>query len=188
MVAGATGSHARLATTIQRWLASLSTLHRIAARLRCTGCNSLGDVPEVRVSAVRARSGGRDADAGAHCPMFEAHSRSHAIVQTTHPRRSRRKGSSEWAKQLRQPKPLTGDAAKNALMPRARELTRTGRYQRWIDVVLQFGEEEQDTMRAWLSDADKDELGTLSASARRFAIGRPPCCPAGGFDGHGRHV
>ena len=52
-----------------------STLHRIAARLRCTGCNSLGDIPEVRISAVRARSGGRDAGAGAHCPMIETHGR-----------------------------------------------------------------------------------------------------------------
>jgi hypothetical protein len=74
-----------------------------------------------------------------------------------------------------QPKPLVGNAAKNALMPRARDLARTGRFPRWLDVMLQFGEDDQFALRTWLTDADKDELemlhkrkrGVMSASRRR---------------------
>lgn len=93
--------------------------------------------------------------------MFEP-SEPEEVAPTTHPRRRRRKGSPVWAKLRAQPEPLTGRALKNALMPRARELARTGLYPRWIDLVRQFPEWEQDALRAFISDADRDELEMLS--------------------------
>jgi hypothetical protein len=156
-----------------------SSLHRIAAKLRCSRCGCLGNIPEVRITAVSARMGHASRSAGPE-------GTGSGSIATTHPsRRRRRKDYTDGVQRLKAPTPLTGRALKDALMPRAREMARTGRHQRWLDVVLQFESWEQDALRYYLTDKERDELETLASSARRYAVvGLPPCCPVGAGLGH----
>src|SRR5689334_19875970 len=78
----ACGHHVRLGPAdFAKW--PRSSLHGIAARLRCTGCGAIGNIPEVRLTAtshpsVGSSSCGRpdDTDVTRGTPVY-----------TTHPRR-----------------------------------------------------------------------------------------------------
>lgn len=66
-----------------------SSLHRIAARLRCTGCGARGNIPQITLSSVHARSGkcvsGDNSYAARGTP-----------IQTTHQRRTSRRHRNWW--------------------------------------------------------------------------------------------
>lgn len=156
-----------------------STLHRIAARMRCTGCRSIGLIPEIRLTATASR-GGHTA-----CVVETTDDRSHGPISTTHQRRRpRNKGTVDGINKMKRPKALTGRALKDALMPRVREIARTGHHNRWLDVVLQFEAWEQDALRYHMTDNERDELEMIALSVTRFIARLPPCCPVGAFNGH----
>jgi len=77
-----------------RW--PTASLHGIARKLRCLKCDRLGDIPDVRITAVSARMMSH--------PTVPAPSRDTGSgpIQTTHPRRSRRR--TRRVKLLKQPK------------------------------------------------------------------------------------
>lgn len=159
-----------------------SSLHQIAARLRCTGCGALGNVPEVRVTAVSTRSVG-SGTGGGHSDSVPVSRGSQ--IPTTHPsRRGRHKGYTDGVKRMKAPKPLTGRALKDALMPQAREIAGTGRHPRWLDVVLQFESWEQSDLRHYMTHKERDELEMIALSARRHAVRLPACCPVGAIGAH----